>query len=331
MNRTEMIKIIRSIMPGTDSSGSSVGQSECIVFKDGNAYTFNDMVAMRTAVPFIFEGAIEASKFLLALQSFDSDTVKIKQKDDHIICRGGKRQTTHAINSNIELPISIVDLPRKWRPVPGEFTKALQTVARIAGRDENKYTLTCVHIAKDRIEATDNIQLMRWPMTTGLRMSALISARTALMLTKYNITDSGITDQWLHFKDDTGLVYSIRTHEDTYPDISEFLEVNGTPIVFPPDIGECASRAAGFLESAKDDGVKVTLEEGRIFISGEGSAVIYEERALVDYEGDPISFFVNPGICQKLSKEAEETIISADRIKVTTPDYEYVAMLQAVK
>lgn len=331
MNRAQLIKTIQRIMPGTDSSGSSIGQSECIVFKEGMAYSFNDQIAIRAEVDVPFEGAVEASKLLLALQTQSGDEVKVGMKDDKVIIKGGKRQAKLALNQKIELPISIIEQPRKWREVSDDFVEAIGTAARTAGRDENKYTLTCVHIAPDRIEATDNIQLLRWPTATGVRKSTLISGRTAIILQKYNVVESGLTDQWIHFRDDSGLVYSVRTHDDEYPEMDAYYAVEGSPVVFPPDIGEVASRASSFLESAKEDGIMVQLEEGRMFVAGEGATAVYEERARVDYDGPAIAFHINPGICQKLSKEATETIISADRIKVITEKYEYVAMLQKVK
>lgn len=331
MNRAELIKTIQRIMPGTDSSGSSVGQSECIVFKDGMAYSFNDQIAIRAEVEVPFEGAIEASKLLQALQTQSSDEVKMELKGEKVIVKSGKRKCTLALNQKIELPISIIELPNRWRPVSDDFVEAIGTAAKTAGRDENKYTLTCVHIAPDRIEATDNIQLLRWLTKTGVRKSTLISGRTAIILQKYNVVESGLTDKWIHFRDDTSLVYSVRTHEDEYPDMTAYYEVEGAPVVFPPDIGEVASRASSFLESAKEDGIRVQLDNGMMFVAGEGHTALYEERARVDYDGPTIAFHINPGICQKLSKEAIDTIISEDRIKVVTEKYEYVAVLQKVK
>jgi hypothetical protein len=37
MNREELIKIVQSLMPGVDSSGGILAQSDCIVIKDGMA------------------------------------------------------------------------------------------------------------------------------------------------------------------------------------------------------------------------------------------------------------------------------------------------------
>lgn len=331
MNRLEMIKILQSLMPGTDASSSSVGQSECVVFKEGVAYSFNDQIAVRADTSFPFDGAVEASKFLLTMQSMDKEEVNIAHKDNAFLITAGRRKVTLPIDQKIELPISIIEQPRRWREAPEGFTDALAAVARTAGRSENQYTLTCVHIAHDRLEATDNIQLIQWPMDTGVRASTLIAARSAIILSKYNIVETGLTDQWIHFKDEDGLVLSVRTHEAEYPDMSEFLKVDGDLIVFPPDIGEVAGRAAAFLDTRKTDKIKIQLEEGRMFVEGCGASVEYEERGNVDYTGEAIAFFIHPAICQKLAKEAKETIITADRIKVITDDYEYVAVLQKVK
>jgi hypothetical protein len=331
MNRLEMIKTMQRLMPGTDASSSSVGQSECVVFKEGVAYSFNDQIAVRMETEFPFDGAIIAAKFLQALQTMDRDEVKIDHKDPAFVVSAGRRRVTLPIDKNIELPISIIEQPKRWRPCPENFVEALGVVARTAGKQENQYTLTCVHIAPDKLESTDNIQLIQWPMRTGLRQSALISGRAAIILQKYNIVETGLTDGWIHFKDDEDLVVSVRTHEAEYPDMTEFLAVEGEPVLFPPDIGEVAGRAAGFLDTKKTDKIKIQLEDGRMFVEGTGSSVEYEERGKVDYDGPPIAFFIHPAVCQKLAKEAKETFITDERIKVITDHYQYVAVLQKVK
>jgi len=302
-----------------------------VVFKDGVAYSFNDQIAVRADAPFPFDGAIEASKFLLALKTMDKEEVNVKQKDNAFVVSAGKRRSTLPIDHKIELPISIIEQPRRWREAPEGFTDALAVVARTAGRAENQYTLTCVHITHDCLEATDNVQLIRWPMETGVRASTLISSRAALILSKYNVVETGLTNQWIHFKDDAGLVISVRTHEAEYPDMTEYLVVEGSPVLFPPDIGEVAGRAAAFLDTRKTDKIKIQLEEGRMFVEGGGIGAEYEERGKVDYDGPPIAFFIHPVVCQKLAKEARETFITEDRIKVITDNYEYAAVLQKVK
>jgi hypothetical protein len=328
MNREELIKIVQSLMPGVDSSGGILAQSDCIVIKDGMAYTFNDQIAVRTLVPFSFDGALEASTLLTMLQKLDGEVLKVVEMENKVHFKGIKRSGSMALNKSIELPISIIELPKKWRPVHEHFCKALSTAAKATGKDESRYTFTCVHAAPDFVEASDNTQLIRWKMDTGIRKSILMSGTTANILNRYNVKEAGLTHGWAHFRDVSDLIYSVRLHEDEYPTMDVFLNVEGEEIVFPPDIGEAANRASSFLSSKHTDEVKMTLSEGKLKIEGSSNTANFCERMKVDYRGPDISFYVHPYVCGSLSSGAKKTIISDTRIKVTTGNFEYVAVLQ---
>jgi len=330
VNRIGLLEAIQGVMPGTDSSGSSLSQSDCIVFKNQVAYSFNDEVAVRADVPLAYEGAMDASKLLLVLQKLDEETITMDILESKVKFRGKRREGTIAINPKIELPLSLIELPTRWRPTHPDLPEALAVISRASGRDENKYTLTCVHITPKHVEASDNIQIMRWDMETGIRKKTLIAGHIANMLSRYNIVESGLTKGWIHFKDDKGLIFSVRTHEDEYPDMTPFLDIEGEAVTFPPDIGEASSRAASFLSSTAEDEILVSLHENKMVMESDSDMVQYKEDSRVDYSGPAISFYIHPQICGKLSKDAKDTIINSDRIKVTSDNWEYVAVLQSV-
>ena len=142
------------------------------------------------------------------------------------------------------------------------------------------------------------------------------------------MTEAGYTKQWLHFKNNDGLIFSARVHDDNYPDMTQFLNVEGTKVAFPPDIGDSASRTSSFISKTNRDEILIKLSKGRIYFEGTSDGVWYEEKGRVSYEGPDISFYIDPSICQNLSKEAKSTIITENRIKVQTDDYTYVAVLQ---
>ena len=51
------------------------------------------------------------------------------------------------------LPVDAVEVPEKWRRLPEDFLEAVSIVQQTAGRDESQFSLTCVHISPDWVEA----------------------------------------------------------------------------------------------------------------------------------------------------------------------------------
>lgn len=327
MNRNKLIDNLRMLLPGIDSSGSTVAQSDCIVFRDNIAYTFNDLVAVQSKMEFPYNGAVDANKLIQALSAMDGDDVSVSEDSGTLVIYSGKRKCRIKTPDSVELPIDSLYLPDTFNEVGAKFTEALATAATVTSKDANKYTMWCIHIHPDFVEASDNVQLLKWEVTTGVETPVLVPGHAASRLAKYAITEVGITDRWMHFRDISGLVYSVRTHDDKYMDMSGFYDVDGSEVVFPADMAEVASRASGFLDNAREDGVKVHLTNGTIRVEGHGNIAQYQEKAFVDYDGPAISFYVNPIVCKNLAKNVSTTVVSKDSIKVVTEDYTYVAVL----
>src|SRR5690606_27675400 len=108
---------------------------------------------------------------------------------------------------------------------------------------------------------------------------------------------------------------SMRRHVEEYPDLSPIFEMNGSRTVLPKGLGEACEKAEIFSqENTEDNHVFVELQPGKLRIKGSGVSGWYKESKKIQYDGEPISFYIPPKLMAELSKRHNECEITADRL-----------------
>jgi len=331
VDRTELLKSLEAVSPGL-STDNILEQSGCFVFHDGCIHTYNDEISCSVASPVAeLEGAVRATEFIQLLKKLGSDSLDMQMGEGRIEVRAGKNKwASFSVEQEVRLPLTELEVPEKWKKLAPDFVEALCLVSRCAGSNDSELLLTCAHITKECIEATDGFQAIRWPVKSCLQ-DVLLRKNAIGHLRGLNPTTVGETESWIHFRNDV-LKLSCRKYAMHYPDISPFFECDGQSLKLPKGIGDAVSRAKICKTGQQDaDWVEVRLKPGSMMIIGQGVYSTYREKFDdVGYEGTPLNFRISPEILASLASRSEECVASASRMKVTTPSYTYVSCLSVV-
>lgn len=330
-NRADLLAQLETLLPGI-SAQESIEQSSCIVFQEGYAATFNDEIAMRTKTPLKITGAVVAAPLLALLRQMTEDEIDVSTSghgtDAEIVIGGKHREARIRMEAEITLGIDVVEQPREWKPLHEKFAEAISIVEQCAGKDENKFHTTCIHITERYAEACDNLQAARYKLTTGFESETCVRRDSIRHIVPLGMNQFSETETWVHFRNPQRVVLSLRRFNEDYPSLRKHLEVEGTPAQLPRGLAEAVKRAEVFAAGTGSSGtVLVSLKPGKLTLRSESGWGKYTEWKKIKYDGQPLSFLIAPAILQDIVKKHSECVVTEKRLKVDGGRFIYVTVL----
>jgi len=328
IKREQLLKELNSVVPGL-SERELVEQSSCFVFKNGKVYTFNDEIACWARSSLDITGAVSAKKLISLLQSMPEEYLNITtSKTGKLIIKGQHKQATYALESKIALPIDSIKKPKTWKSLPPDFLEGLSLVADCAGRDESNFVLTCIHIAPNKLEASDNDRIAKFSTKTDVHKSMLIRKDTVKHLVVAGVTKFGETKDWVHFRDRGGPIICCRRYTESFPNSDKAFQISGKKMNLPKGLEEASRRAAIFsADNPEDSDIFVTLSTNRALIRGTGTGAEFQEIKKVVYKGKSLTFLISPTQLIALTRKHNSCIVSQEKLKAQSGQFEFVAAL----
>lgn len=330
INRADLLARLESVAPGL-SPRETIEQSSCFVFRGGQAITFNEEIACSRELDLGLEGAVTAEKVLKLLGKLTEETVDVTAADGELIVAGVRRRAGLRLDAEIALPVDSIEPPAEWRKLPDGFAEALRVCERCTGRDENRFYLTCVNVAPRWVEASDNQQVVRFRMRTGVETASLIRRESVRHVAEMGAVEFSETPTWLHFRNAEGLVLSCRRYVEDFPseEITKYLKTGGTPVSLPKGLAEAADRAQDFSsDNAVTDAVTVELKAGRVRVTGAGASGWYKEEGKAGYQGEPLKFLISPAVLMKVTREHNEFLVGPSTLRVDAGAFQYLSSLE---
>lgn len=330
-SRADLLTALESVAPGA-SPKDIIRQSSCIVFRDGEVFTYNDEVSCRcpSGLPDTVHGATPAKKLLEYLRKSTDDEVAVSCSDRELVLKAGRRSAGFPMERDIVLPLDGVEQPAGWEDLHTDFCESLALVYGCASFNSggDNFPLSCVHVAEGWVEASDNYQIARHYLDTGITEDFLIRRESVKPITTCGATRWARTLRWVHFQNDSGLVLSCRRHVVPYPDFSAFLETKGAEAYLPEHLGQLLELSANFADGSADEIlVEVNLERGKATLRSSGGGGWFQGSEAVEYEGPPVRFFAPPKLLKQLLKQHREFIVAPEKLKVLCGAWGYAAAL----
>lgn len=329
VKRSELLKALHTVSPGlTDKP--LFDQSDCFCFTEGNVVTFNAHVSCRgpSGLDPDFTGAVAAKKFTDVLTKLSGEDLEVYPENGRLYVIDGKNKFWFVMEKDVLLPVDAVDVPKKWKSLPADFSEAIDVVRRCVGKDELQFVMTCVHVHPDFVEACDFMQICRWKTQTSVKSPFLVQGKWVKNLTSFGAEKFGESERWVHFKNAAGFVMSLLRYVDDYRDMTPYLAVEGERTVLPKSLVEAVGLAQTFSrENADDDNVFIYLKPGHLVLRAESVTGGCRMPKKVSYQGRPMSFYVSPEVLGNLAKKYDECVVTETRIKVTGEKLEYVLCL----
>lgn len=276
-------------------------QSSCFVFKAGKVITFNGNTGCSCPCDLDIECAVNAQDLLETLEQFGSEHIRIKLDRDIMSITGNGKDASIRIQREIRLPFGNIEIPKRWTSLPDDFDEAVQITTKCSSRYCTNPSLECVHMHPQWFEATDDFQLARYPITTGLATSRQVWARSLKHTIGQNMAQVSVTRNWLHFRNAERLVISCYSLRGKYPDLDRLLDCEGVTVSLPKSLVKSVRRGRGFGKN-NNDIARLQLLPNKLVIKLECSSGVHEEEVTVKYEGIPRTFLLHPKQLFKLTR-----------------------------
>lgn len=333
INKEELRKALEIVKPGL-ANKELIEQSTSFAFMNERVVTYNDEISISHPVDgLMIEGAVQAQELYQLLSKLKKDDVEITTEDNQIILKASTRSKAGlTLQQEVKLPLEEIGDQSAWKKLPEDFIRHINFAMGSCSRDASRPVLTCIHVNKDgRIESSDGYRITRCVLEENMPVKTfLIPATSAVTLVGLGPTKVAEGKGWVHFQTDAGTVMSCRVFEDEYPDISDFLEVEGVEIKFPRTITEVLDRASVFSKRDHflDEMLSITLENNRMKVSSKSESGWLEEEVNVRYDDAPISFSIVPYLLKDILEEALTCIICENRLKFEGAGWTYVTILR---
>ena len=267
------------------------------------------------------------------LEKITTDDIEIVESKNEIQILSGRAKVGFVLQEKITLPLEEVGDQIGWKKIPEKFMDALKFTVFSCSKDASHPALTCINVnSNGNIEASDDLRITRYKVGTVPTSTFLIPASSVNELVKYDCTHISEGRGWVHFKTKEGTVFSCRVFEDTFPDITKLLVVNGPQLKLPKTIDEILERASIFSKKSRaleGEEVTVSLKANRVTIRADGESGWFEEEANMGYSLEPVSFSINPILLKDIIEEIRACTLGKNSIRFEGENWEHIISLYA--
>ncbi len=335
VNKKELLKAFEEVKPGLTQK-EIIEQSNSFGFSGNHIVTYNDEISIRHPIDLDLEGAVEAQSFYNILNKFKPDkegNIEIEVQGNEIILKAGKKAKAGLkLHTELKLPLKEVELSDKlkWLKVPDLFKEGIKFCLSSASKDMSKPILTCLDVSGSFIYSSDNVRASRFDMKKRMK-SFLLPSTVASQLIKYGIKEYIIKEEWCHFKTENSTIFSCRIFNDTFPDLSAFIEIEGEELTFPKDTIDVLDKAGVFSKRDinADEVVHISIGDKKMKIRGEGDSGWYEQTLPFRYSGDSLTFEVNPSFLKDILSDSSKCALNSEKglIKFQNDNWTYIASI----
>jgi DNA polymerase III sliding clamp (beta) subunit (PCNA family) len=323
VDRLEFLRLINYLSSGV-ASKEIIEQSTCIVFKNGQAFTYNDEVSVHAITPFDCDGTsiVPAKELLRVIDRLKPEEIDIEFTDGSMIISTPRTQVSIVSQKELNLPIDEINLEgdKKWVPVGGEFFQALEDCSCVTSKSTIRPFLFCVHVTSNYVESTDERQIIRVSCKTGIPKDREIlipsSAIRELKKFPYKGGSLCIDNSWCNIKiKETPTIFSCRLFASEYVDMKKFLEsdISGQKVTIPESVIESLDHVMALQdESFSMERAQITFENKLITVYKQTMKGTITEKNRVKYDGEPFAIFVHPVLFKNLLT-VDNTIYVTDR------------------
>lgn len=338
VNKANLQEALTIVKPGL-ASKEMIEQSTSFAFLGDRVVTYNDSISISQTVEGVnLKGAIEASELYNLLSKITKDEISFEEKGEgSLVLKAGRSKAGFTLHKEIKLPLDEISLDSEWFKLPKEFCTAVRKVMSSASNDMSRPVLTAVHVSKKGwIEASDSLRASRFKLAKKLKCpSFLLPTSAAIPLLKINPTEMCISNGWIHFKNDTGTIFSARSLEGDFPDIDHLFKMKSEKaFLFPKGLDDIVNRAEPFYKRPHilQEKVTVLIEKNSIQVKAvtETSNSWFKEEMKCE-KIDDMSFSMPPSLLLDILN-AEAAVQVNDRfLSFTDGNWSYVCCTNLIE
>ena len=337
MQKQELLKALEAVKPGL-AKNDLIEQTTSFAFMKERVVTFNDEISVSYPIDIGITGAVKAEELYTLLHKIvpkKDDQIDIEQAENEIRIHGKRITAGVKLQNEINLPLDEVDeIQEEWNPVPADLSEALKLCAFSTSKDMSRPVLTCLCCSAEKgaVYSSDSYRISKRTLE-GLKQSFLIPATVASELVKYNFTYYQVRENWAHFKDEDGTLFSFRTIEGQFPieNVEEYLQKKGkNSIKFPTGMKDALDRAHIFTKQdlVIDQKVQIEIKGNHLTCTGRGEyGWLTEKMKIENKAGQDCTFLINPDFLRQILNLTNEFSITESFIRFTGKEFTHLLAL----
>lgn len=315
INRNELLKVLNALKPGL-ASKAIVEQSTHFMFLGKDVATFSDQVAiihpLKTDVSF----SVKGDEFYKIISGTEEGEIIFNLEDDKLTIEseGTSAGMPTLIDDKDKVEKLVNNLKKEmknWIDLPEDFIQGCFLTMFSAAKDLSMGTLSCLYVKGENIFSSDSIRAS-WAVVSGEMPEFLIPVKDVQELVKFsNLTSYCMSDNWVHFKTEDNVTFSVKKVLGTFKDLTKRFNVEGESLEFPKELKEILKSITFLAEGDVDLNkvISIKIEKNKIICRAEKETGWIEKKLDFKYKGTPISFLINPiFLSQVLDKTTSLTI-----------------------
>lgn len=331
MKKSILLEALAITKPGL-ATRELIPQTTAFAFMENRIVTYNDEISISHPIHGInFEGVIQADELYSLLAKVKRKEIEITKEDNNIVLTSGKMIVGMKVQTEIELPLEEITEAKSWHSIPENFCDVLSFVIPASSKDMSRPILTCVHVNKNIVEASDGYRVLQYTLNDKIKTPEfLLPVSAASEVIKMEPTKISKSKGWIHFKTEEETIISCRTYDGKFPNVDHLLQVDGVELTFPKTLQQVLERAMVFAkrDHLLDEAITVYIADKEIRLESDSDTGWFKETAHIRYSGEAFNFRILPYLLHDILEKTNICIVGKQRLKFSQAHWQYVMTLR---
>lgn len=352
IERTKLLKDLATCMPALSLGNTNPNNYFSVINKNGKTFicTTNEEVAIMLPIDYELPSMrVRGSELFLSLKSMEEDTINLELADTLIISTS---ESITCIEVSLEETTLYDTIPEvnNWKSVPNDFMEKLIRASKCTAKDSSiSIKFMYVYAAEDRLIGSDGMQLMYSKLSNNVD-KMFIKYSAVKPLSNYKPSFYNVSEEWLVFKNNDGLIFSVRTlsSEERYPIvvtlsdwtdkelqlrrdmiIDNLIKVQGNELVLDniSKISSIVKNCRIFTKDSIDrEEISIELKNGAMIISGIGNHGSHKRKLTINSD-ICLKFKIDPNLLISALESGNKFIVGRDVIEIIGNDFTHIVQL----
>ena len=319
MKTETLCKILELVMPAVEKK-AVLPQYDHFVFYNGNVSTYNGKIFFSHPVDTDIRCSVVASDMLDVMKTVDAEEVSLEVEDGNLQITSDDvtaSLSTEVYEESVVQAITSLNLDNlgEGKDVPVDFIEGLNHCKFSVSKDaQDIKNLQNIHVVEDAIESSDSYRCSEYMMASTMD-EMLIPASSAEVLCRLFPLYYSVVDGWVHFWDDSDVIFSLRLGEGEYPDVGAMINRvdKDTSGVALPDtlrnvLGQFSRLSSGELDVYKS--VRIDVKQDQIVLSTERDGLNMQKVVEYGHDGKEFSFLISPVFLSAIMEKTNTVAIN---------------------
>jgi len=322
---SELITALSKIKSGISTRGLVDGFGNYSL-DDDFVRTYNDHICISYPFKTGVVASVKAENLNAVLSKIDVENIELSVVDNSLLINGGNTKAGLIKTEGVKhIPIN-----GEWKDLPEDFLHGLSLCSFSAADTMSMGILYCIHVNRKKLYSSDNYRISKYELSKEIRDTFLIPAKSAEEVSKFKVTKYLLDESWVHFKSDTGVIFSCRIVNGIYKDVDRFFEVEGKEFVLPENIKKYVDSSLVMADGKREfeKKIEMTLSKDQIILRGETETGWIESKVpcQLDLE-ESFKVTINPVFLNEVLNKSTSIIVREGRALFKSENFQHVMVL----